>query len=287
MTSPQEPLFPWLCERIQEFALSPANDMGFAEPEPYFDAPLLGVAVGDDPLWEQYKEWAIGEFHWTPLEAFLLAFPHETVRADELAVLVWVLPQTPRTKADNSKETRLPSERWGRAKLWGEEKINNGLRKGIVEWLLERGVQAMAPMHSSHWGWVESPLYEYASCWSERHAAHAAGLGTFGLSGGLITPAGMAVRVGSVVVRASLPVTPRPYKLYNEYCLYYQDGSCGECVKRCPVQSVRFEGRIKERCKKYIYGECQNFLRDTWGLDTDGCGLCQTNVPCASGIPGK
>ena len=38
-----------------------------------------------------------------------------------------------------------------------------------------------------------SEKYAYASTWSERHAAYAAGLGTFGLSDGLITAAGQGM----------------------------------------------------------------------------------------------
>jgi hypothetical protein len=37
---------------------------------------------------------------------------------------------------------------------------------------------------------------DYASSWSERHAAHAAGLGTFGLCDGLITAKGKAMQGG-------------------------------------------------------------------------------------------
>lgn len=57
---------------------------------------------------------------------------------------------------------------------------------------------------------------------SERHAAHAAGLGTFGLCDGLITPLGKAMRTGSVVVRAALPAKRSLYQDHRAYCLYYK-----------------------------------------------------------------
>ena len=44
----------------------------------------------------------------------------------------------------------------------------------------------------------------------QRHAAHAAGLGTFGLCDGLITAKGKAMRAGSVVARIAVAQTPRP-----------------------------------------------------------------------------
>ena len=40
--------------------------------------------------------------------------------------------------------------------------------------------------------WLHARISPYISTWSERHAMYAAGLGTFGLSKGLITKKGMA-----------------------------------------------------------------------------------------------
>ena len=44
------------------------------------------------------------------------------------------------------------------------------------------------------------PDFHADSKWSERHAAYACGLGTFGLSKGLITEKGMAGRFASIIV---------------------------------------------------------------------------------------
>lgn len=46
------------------------------------------------------------------------------------------------------------------------------------------------------WSTALSTQYGFASSWSERHTAHFCGLGTFGVSDGLITSVGKAVRVG-------------------------------------------------------------------------------------------
>jgi len=48
-----------------------------------------------------------------------------------------------------------------------------------------------------------------ASSWSERHAAYAAGLGTFSLNDALITPKGIAHRLGSADYRSY----PAPFML--------------------------------------------------------------------------
>ena len=49
-----------------------------------------------------------------------------------------------------------------------------------------------------------SPDLGIASKWSHRHAAFAAGLGTFGLSDGFISEKGKAIRITSMVIEADL-----------------------------------------------------------------------------------
>lgn len=277
--------FTWLRDQADAFMRSPANDLDMATPEPAFDMPLYGVAAGDDPLWEAYKGDPIGPFHWTPAEAFALGYPEEHAAPSELFVLSWVLPQTEATRRDNRKETFYPCERWARSRVLSEPRVNRGLRQHMVAVCREAGIQAVSPMLLPEWSRCESPKYGYASTWSERHAAHAAGLGTFGLSDGLITARGKAMRVGSVIVRRALPVTPRPYTDHHAYCLFYTKGTCGKCADRCPVGSVTREGRFKSLCKQHTRKVCSPYLMETWGLDGYGCGLCQTGVPCEARIP--
>ena len=280
-------LWGFLREKTAAFMQTPANDMELSAPEALFDTPLLGVATGDDPLWLRYQEEdCIGAFHWTPLQAFQHAFPDAlAVVAGELSVLVWILPQTAATKRDNRRGKAYPAERWARARILGEPKVNEGLRVFLAAELAKKGVQAVAPTLLSQWSQPMSERYGFASNWSERHAAYVAGLGTFGLCDGLITPVGKAMRVGSLVIRHALPVSERPYTHYREYCLYFQDGSCGICVKRCPVRSVRGEGRDKQQCRRYLRECSAPYAEQNWNLNGYACGLCQTGVPCASGIP--
>ena len=291
MSREADALFGFLREKTAEFMQSPANDMELPAPEALFGTPLLGVAAGDDPLWLLYQEEkCIGQFHWTPLQAFQIAFPHARgTAAGELSVFVWILPQTAAAKRDNRREKTYPAERWARSRILGESKVNDGLRTVLTAELAKKGVQAVAPMRLPQWGRHMSERYGFASNWSERHAAYAAGLGTFGLCDGLITPLGKAVRVGSLVIRHALPVKERPYTHHREYCLYFQDGSCAACVTRCPAGSVRAEGRDKQQCHRYVREYCAPYAKQTWNLagESVGCGLCQTRVPCESGIPGR
>jgi epoxyqueuosine reductase QueG len=149
-------------------------------------------------------------------------------------------------------------------------------------------VPALAPTASPLWERKLSERYGFASSWSERHAAYAAGLGTFGLSDGLITPRGKAVRCGSLIVKAAVPPTPRPYTDHHAHCLFFSSGKCGVCAKRCPAGAISDTGHDKEKCKTYIRGTTSAFVRDSQlGFPVNSCGLCQTGVPCESRIPAR
>jgi len=275
----------WIRTTIEDFVASPANDMHIASgPEPAFGPPLVGFAAGSDRLWEDYKQ-HVGEFHWTPLEAFGLGFPDEHPAAGELTVVNWVLPQTTATRKDQRQQTEVPSERWARSRIMGEQFVNDGLRKHVVEALAGLGVQAVAPVLLPQWSRVDSDRYVFASKWSERHAAYAAGNGTFGLCDGLITPKGKSMRTGSVVVRAALPATVRPYSSHREYCLFFNSGTCGKCIERCPAGALSPQGHDKPLCRAYVQGVTRQYVNSTFHFDGYGCGFCQVGVPCESGIP--
>jgi epoxyqueuosine reductase QueG len=133
---------------------------------------------------------------------------------------------------------------------------------------------------------VEGGPFVFASTWSERHAAHAAGLGTFGLCDGLITPLGKSIRVGTVVARAPWPANPRPYKGHRDWCLFFATGKCGACIKRCPAGALSPAGHDKRKCKAYIRGVTSPYVEaKLLGVPVNACGLCQTGVPCERGIP--
>ena len=273
-------------EIARSFLRSPANDMGFPTAEPLWGEPIFGVASGADSLWMVFKETAVGSYHWTPREAFLLAFPQETaVQPEDLSVLVWVLPQTSATREDSRRQTRFPAERWVRSR-WPGETLNISLRNHMVDELVRREIQAVAPNRLPEFSTGRWSPFGLACSFSERHAAYAAGLGTFSLSDGLITSVGKAHRVGAVVLRARMEPTPRPYTTHKEYCLFFKDGSCGVCISRCPAGSVRAEGRDKELCASHLFGTTMPFVEETWGWSNQyGCGLCQVGVPCESRIP--
>jgi epoxyqueuosine reductase len=269
---------------IEDFIrTSPENSLKNEAGEPAWEEALIGFSSGSDPIYRDYKE-HVGAFHFTPEEIFNLTFADGPAASDELTVIVWILPQREITKADNRIEDFYPSERWVRARFPGED-FNVLLRKHVVEQLQKERIPAVAPMLSPLWKIEMSPKFGLASRWSERHAAYASGLGTFGLCDGLITEKGKAHRVGSVIARIKITPTPRPYKDHREYCLFFSDGSCMACAERCPVGAITENGHDKKRCWDHAAGTCAEYAKKRFGFDGYGCGLCQTGVPCESGIP--
>ena len=276
----------WIEQIIQDFIVkSPENTLQNKADDRAFDPPLVGFSSGDDPIYETYKE-VVGPFHWTPLQIFTQTFREMVVTPEELTVISWILPQTGATKADNRKQSVYPAESWARARIFGEQ-VNEKLRRHVVAVLQKNGYPALAPALSDQWARKESEKYVFASTWSERHAAYAAGLGTFGLCDGLITPRGKAIRTGSVVARIKIAPTPRPYTDHHAYCLFYTQGICGECIDRCPVGALSQAGHDKIKCRNHIRPVTADYVKTHYGFDGYGCGLCQTKVPCESKIPTK
>ena len=274
----------WIRSFVCDYtATSSGNSLRNSVDEKAWDEPLVGFAGGDDPIFQQYKDGLVGPFHWTPLEIFTLAFPDVSIKAEELTVVSWILPHKEEIKADLRKNTKTPSEKWIRARIYGEE-FNEELRKHLATSLAESGHPAVAPILSPNFKMDSSGPFGMASTWSERHAAYAAGLGTFGLCDGLITAKGKAIRCGSVVARIRVPATPRPYEDHHAYCLFYAKGICGQCTERCPAGAVTKTGHDKMACMK----QCLDTIRyaeKEYGLKGYGCGFCQTGVPCESRIP--
>ena len=155
------------------------------------------------------------------------------------------------------------------------EVFNNVVRASLVEFLNSLGGEAVAPGLDSRF-----KIFGLYSNWSERHAAYAAGLGTFGLNKSLITAAGCAGRFGSAVTSLEITPTPRPYQDHFSYCPWLTRGACGACIERCPSGAITEEGKDKAACSRYIDDVVKPLFTPRYG-----CGKCQTTVPCEDRIP--
>ncbi|MBQ8144220.1 MAG: epoxyqueuosine reductase [Butyricicoccus sp.] len=234
-----------------------------------YGAPLYGVAAANDPLFETLRDPAV-------------VSPNAWLPTDWLngakSVLSFFLPFTAAVRQSN-RGREAPSDEWLHARIEGQRMMD---RFGVFlrERLEENGFAAVYPAADPRFGM----LRPFASNWSERHTAYICGLGTFGLSKGLITEKGMAGRFGSVITTAELPVTERPYDDPFAYCTM-----CGKCAKNCPAGAI--DPRKGVACGK-DHAACQAYLKQytypphgPHARVRYGCGKCQVGVPCEHGIP--
>ncbi len=253
---------------------------------PMWDRPIVGFAKGDDPYFSYYKE-TIGDFYWLPSEVYSLKYKNEPVENDQLTVISIGFPQTQATKDEQKKAVSMPCFRWLYTR--GEwEKMILKITEEIVAKLEADGIKAVSLDSIREFSRHTSKNFGIASNWSHRHTAFIAGLGTFGLSDGLITEKGKAMRFTTIIVKQQLEPTKRGYSDYHEYCKFFRDGSCGACIARCPVNAITKEGHDKDLCSAYLQ-RIKNEIGPDFVRNSDyisGCGLCQSKVPCQDRIPG-
>jgi len=261
-----------------------AKDFPFTG-ERIFDEPLVGFARGDDPIFKEYKG-VIGSFHLTPQEIMRWQAEQNGVEppgAADISVVSYILPIIKETKRDNARREEWLSERWAQTRRAGEM-FSRTVAGEIVAELMGDGILAVAPDSAPFFGKKKYPGPGWASPWSHRHMAYAAGLGTFGVHDFLITEKGAAHRCGSFVVALKLsPDRKRPDDIHA-HCLFHQNGTCLECAKKCPVQAISEKGHDKDLCYGRVAKSLKYCIRN-YHTFIIGCGLCSTGVPCESAIP--
>ena len=120
--------------------------------------------------------------------------------------------------------------------IWRRNALIERIASRLIETLADHGVRAAAAPATHNY----DP--EDLICrWSHKSVAVIAGLGSFGLHRMVITDSGCAGRFGSLVIDTELRFTSPPVR---ERCLYFHDGSCWECITRCPVNALSMEGAI-------------------------------------------
>ncbi|WP_195267346.1 4Fe-4S binding protein [Eubacterium sp. 1001713B170207_170306_E7] len=240
-----------------------------------FDPVLVGVAAADDPLFRRFQEpGVVGPHH---------RLPKDWLPGARSVVSVF-LPYTEAVRAANREDKALPARAWLIGRIEGQQLIQGPLCGALMDALRAEGGEVAAPMLDpdfQSWSAADGPEepggLAFTSSWSERHAAYACGLGTFGLSRGIITERGMAGRFFSVVTTLVLTPSPRP-----DTGLYGDCTQCGACVQRCPAGAITLEGGKAHR-------PCAAYLDHTLELFSPryGCGKCQTAVPCEARRPQK
>lgn len=234
-----------------------------------FDPPLFAAADPEDPLFLRFQSPdVVGPDFMLPRQWL----------PEARTVLSFFLPFTAQVRQSN-RGPGPASDEWLHARVEGQLMLQT-FGQTLCAMLQQKGFSALMPSYDPRFR-LTGP---YSSNWSERHVAYACGLGTFGLSKGLITAKGTAGRFGSIVTSAVFPVTSRPYDNPFAYCVM-----CAACQRNCPAGAIdptRGVARGKDQTL------CGPFVQSTFLPPHGphqrvryGCGKCQVHVPCESGIP--
>jgi epoxyqueuosine reductase QueG len=124
--------------------------------------------------------------------------------------------------------------------------------------------------------------------WSHKHLAHLCGLGRFGVNAQLITPAGCAGRLGSLVTEA--PLGNHPLVEAKALCLHKAGQDCLKCLQTCPVNAISLEGIDRHRCDQRLQLNRKRFAaRPDMRDDIEVCAKCVSGMPCdlraPTGVP--
>ena len=289
----------WIEQTVSRLVLeAPENQLVDFGDQPIFDAPLVGIADGDDPLFEVFCK-VVSPRHLLPREILRRNSP---VGADltRVSVIVWVLPFTAAIRRSNRVQG-WPSRLYSMARNNGGA-LNYRIRHRLTEILRRSRNAAVAPVLTEEYDAFRTPEHTFSSSWSERHIAYAAGLGRFGLNGCLITPLGTSVRLGSIVTNLPLERTSQKHDNYRAPCLESGGQGCGVCIDRCPVQAISRDGLDKSKCYAMRKAVRERYLEQytpslhmlpapivksgerIYGYSL-GCALCQCGVPCEGSNP--
>ena len=232
-----------------------------------FDTPLYGVASADDPLFAQMKDPAVLS------ETFL--FPEQWLEGAK-SVISFFFPISERIRKQNATDFDYPCDEWLHARIEGQL-MNDIFAEYFCRRLQEEGYRAVAPSIDVR---LIEDIPNFSTNWSERHTAYICGLGTFGMSFGLITEKGVAGRFGSVITDLELPADSRDYTDIYEYCI-----KCGLCAAHCPAEAIdpgvpMTQAKSHLKCMKF-QGPIRNAPpRGKSQRIRYGCGKCQVRVPC-------
>ena len=222
--------------------------------------PLIGVARGDDRIFEAFKS-AVAPEHLSPAEMWLESgLPDDENLGARLRVLSIIFPYVREIReAGGRNRGDMPPEIYCVARNFADAFIRGAADK-VASFLQEQGYQATSGVGSRALQMLSDKESGriYAN-WSERHVAFAAGLGTFSLHEALITQAGCNVRIGSVVTDAPLEVTLRASDDPYANCLQFSKGtlwrvhsqvSCGchyrRWARQTQVSSLRRESSRRD-----------------------------------------
>lgn len=233
-----------------------------------FEEPIFAFGAADDEAFQLLKNpLAVGDH-------FLL--PKEWIHSAN-TVISFFFPFTEEIIKSNSKDYHWPSNEWLHGRIEGQNFIQE-FSIYLNSKLIEEGYESLVPTLDERFRTgciINNEINDFTSNWSERHVAYVCGLGTFGLSKGIITEKGMAGRLGSIVTNLKLESTNKNYSSIYEYCT-----KCGTCALKCLVDAISIDtGKDHNKCSDFLELTKEKYK------PRYGCGKCQVSVPCERKIP--
>lgn len=219
--------------------------------------PLIKFADADDEIFYKFKE-VVRPSH---------ALPKDFLRSAE-TVIAFFLPFS-REIANSNIEGKYSSKEWAIAYIETNQLISD-LNSYIKNELKKLDYQSSI-IPATH----NFDEEELKSDWSHRHAAYAAGLGSFGINNMLISEEGCAGRYGSIVTDLKIEASERNEQ---EKCLNKAGYDCRRCVDRCVNNSLQIDSFDRFKCYELLLENVE--LHSEIGL-TDVCGKCCVDLPCS------
>jgi ferredoxin len=233
---------------------------------PVLDAPLIGIASAENPLFETFRRDEVIGSQWRAPKEWM---------PEAKSVVVFFFPVSSAIRARHRAAKTATNEAWNYG--YGKHgQVVNAFIEGLTAELESQGFHAFIPTKDPAFKIEQHPVMSgdkedvhYSISWSHRHVAFAAGLGTFGVHRHLITKSGCSGVFGSMILDCEMEPTSADYKDPYENCIH-----CGACVARCPAGAITVKNlRNLKECRTYAAT-----LRTE--NDPGYCGKCLVGIPC-------
>ncbi|MBR2728168.1 MAG: 4Fe-4S binding protein [Solobacterium sp.] len=229
------------------------------------DEPLIGFAAADDPIYETYKKPEVIGPEWMA--------PREWME-DAHTVITLFFPRAEgiRTRLAEDPGPVVEAAELGFAQAG---KCAVKITAALIAELESHGIKVCSPGRDPRSDMKTSPFMNgedqdlhFCPTWSDKHAAYACGLGTFGLHRHIITEKGCCGTLASFITDHEFDPSPRPYTGVCDNCIM-----CGACVQRCPAGAITME-HSRNLMKCIQYGD------ELEKLGGGECARCMAGVPC-------
>jgi epoxyqueuosine reductase QueG len=204
--------------------------------------------------------------------------PHDLLPGAR-TVIVFFIPFVKRMVQENRGGDR-PTHDWGISYVQTNDLIGR-LSQALAEELMRGGYRSGLTPATHNFDEIN-----LMARWSHKHLGYLAGLGRFGTHNLLITPAGCAGRLGSLVTDAH--IGDHPLIVSGEACLLKAGKECGKCIQACPVEALAPDGFERRICWNRLIANRRllEYLSDL-PLSTHVCGKCLAVVPCSFLAPAQ